>query len=581
MTPWSLLGVALIAGLLPAADRSSPVRASSASESLSSATLSFTADDGVTLHATIGWFGSLVARPLVVEDSPYAPAVSSLDWAGDAYNVLELQWRGTGLSGGSLDSTGLRDQEDLSQFLGWACTQSWSDGDIGLYGFSASAIVVYNSMHLPLPCVRAAALMSGTVDLYRDLLYIGGVPSPVVGSAVEGLIAGPWVENLFDRATLEPATVGASAGGLVTAPVPVGAHQTEDAFWNERSFQGDVNHIPVLADDGFYDVEERGAMHGFADTKADGSHLIVMGAHDGSAAGTPGPFPHFSSWFDHYLLGRPDADPPVSVELSNGNRQQFLAGNVTSLSGNDWPLPGTSWTDLYLSAAKSGSVHSINDGTLALSPDATTTLQPYPFVPSMASETDVHTAATVAADGLDQAATYLPSLTDMDLSGPTSLTYSSPVLGRPVDAVGPVGLDLFASTTAPFTDLVAVVADVWPDGTAYPVATGWLRTSYPNIDPARSLVDAAGDVVDPYNVLSSPDPATPGTLRQYHLEVLPVGNHFAAGHRIRLYVLGTPLDMQPPASGLNTLSTGGTTTARLVFPSDGTSLASAFAPPAP
>ncbi|MHB8681220.1 MAG: CocE/NonD family hydrolase [Acidimicrobiales bacterium] len=563
------LGVSLLGAL-------STTRNVSTSEPFSSASLSFTADDGIALHASLGWFGSLSPRPLIVEDSPYAPAVSTLDWSGDAFNYVELQWRGTGLSGGSLDSTGARDQQDLSEFLAWACNASWSNGNVGLYGFSASAIVVYNAMHELPTCVRAASLMSGTVDLYRDLLSIGGVPSPAVGLAVEGLIGEPWFENLVGRAQQDPSSVATSGAGFLTTPVQVGQHTTEDSFWAERTFQGDPNHIPVLADDGWFDVEERGAVHGYEATKADGSHLLFMGAHDGSAAGTPGPFPHFTAWFDQYLLGQPGTDPVVSLELANGSRQQFLAGNVTPLTGSDWPLPGTTWSDLYLSPAKSGSATSLNDGTLTLTAPAAGARQSYPFVPSIPSETDVHTTATIAGDGLDQLATALPALTDMELAGPGSLTYTTPPLQQAVDAVGPVGLDLDAASTAPYTDLVAVIADVWPDGTAYPVATGWLRTSYPGVDLSQSTLDPAGEVVDPYNDFSATNDAPLGATREYHVEVLPIGDHFAAGHRIRLYVLGTPFDMEGAPPGLDTLSIGGATLSRIVFPTYGTTLASAL-----
>jgi putative CocE/NonD family hydrolase len=581
-----LLMVAMLTSLLFVTLGAGAPHPAASTAPFSSESFSFTSYDGVVLHASLGWFGSLSPRPLIVEDSPYAPDVSTLQWSGDAFNYLELQWRGTGLSAGSLDSTGTQDQQDLSDFLGWACNQSWSNKSIGLYGFSASAIVVYNSMHLPLPCVKAASLMSGTVDLYRDLLYIGGVPSPVVGFAVEGLILAPWMENLITRATTEPTTIPASVSGLATAPLQVGANMTEDAFWNERTFQGDPNHIPVLADDGFYDVEERGAVHAFLDTQGDGSHLIFMGAHDGNPAGVS-PFPEYTAWFDHYLLGAAngvDTQPTVQALLSNGNREQFLADNVTSVSGSGWPLAGTNWTDLFLSPAKSGSVQSLNDGTLTLSPDPTGTTQSYPFIPSVASETDVHSIAAVSSDGVDQAATYFPQLTDMQLSGPTSLTYTTPPLSQPVDAIGPVGLDLYASSTEPVTDLVAVVADVWPDGTAYPVATGWLRTDYPNVDLSdypntnqpKTLVEK-GEIVDPYNDFTSQDPALPGTRREYHVEVLPIGNHFAVGHRIRLYILGTPGDMQGSPPGLDTLSLGGVTLSHLVFPTVGqTSLSTAL-----
>jgi predicted acyl esterase len=576
-----VLTMGLLGSMLTVTLGAAAPRPLSSSAPFNSEGLSFVADDGVALHLTLGWFGSLAPRPLIVEDSPYAPQVSSLDWSGAAYNYAELQWRGTGSSGGSLDSTGPRDQQDLSEFLAWACRQPWSDQSIGLYGFSASAIVVYNSMHLPLPCVKAAALMSGTVDLYRDLLYIGGVPSPVVGSAVEGMILAPWLEDFFTRATTEPVSVAGSLGGFARAPVSVGANMTEDRFWLDRTFQGDPNHIPVLADDGFYDVEERGAFHAFLATQADGSHLLVMGAHDGFPAGSS-PFPQYTAWFDHYLLGAANGvntQPAVQAWLSNGSREQFLADTLTQdtmVSGSGWPLSDTTWNELYLSPATNGSVQSLNDGTLALAPDPTTTSQSYPFLPSEGTETDPHTVATVAGDGLDQAASYFPALTDMDLSGPTSLTYTTPVLKYPVDAVGPVGLDLYASSTQPFTDLVAVVADVWPDGTAYPVATGWLRTLYPGYDPARSIVDPAGDVVDPYTDFSAQDPALPGAVRQYHLEVLPIGNHFAAGHRIRLYILGTPGDMQWAPPGLDTLTIGGAAAARLTLPTVGTSLCTAL-----
>ncbi|HZD65542.1 MAG TPA: CocE/NonD family hydrolase, partial [Acidimicrobiales bacterium] len=442
--------------------------------------LSFTADDGVVLHATVGATGSLSPRPLIVEDSPYAPSVRTLEWAGPAYNYVDLQWRGTGSSGGSLDSTGSRDQRDLSEFLGFACHQPWSDGRIGLYGFSASAIVVYNAMHLPLPCVRATALMAGTVDLYRDLLYVGGIPNSAPGAAVEGEIGADTLANGPARASSRPGSIPVAAGGYVTTPAQVMAHQTEDAFWRERTFTGDADHIPVLADTSFYDVEERGPFLAYEATRQYGSHLLVMGAHDGFPAGTPGPFPRYAAWFDHYVRGVAngvEGRAPVSLYLSNGSRERFLAGHYTNLTGSGWPLPGTTWTRLYLSAHHSGTVRSLNDGSLSLGPQAPVSRQGYPFVPSEPTETDPHTVGVVAPEGIDQAATVAPALTDMALSAPTSLTYTSAPLARAVDAVGPASLDVFVSSTAPETDLVAVLADVAADGAAHPVETGQLRTS--------------------------------------------------------------------------------------------------------
>jgi hypothetical protein len=241
---------------------------------------------------------------------------------GPQFNLVELQWRGTGLSGGSLDATGSEDQSDLSEFLGWACTQPWSSGSIGLYGFSASAIIVYNSMHLQLPCVKATALMAGTTDLYRDLLDIGGIFNVAAGAYVEVAIGEGTLTDGETRFETEPATIPDAALGFVTAGADVLSNPTESAFWQQRTFQGDLDHIPILADTSFYDVEPDGPFAAFNATKAYGSHLLVYGAHDGSPAGYPGPFPQYENWFDHYLLGQSLSaanQPVVSAYLGNGN----------------------------------------------------------------------------------------------------------------------------------------------------------------------------------------------------------------------------------------------------------------------
>jgi predicted acyl esterase len=556
--------------------------ASSARAALVTQDVWFTADDGVKLHATLGGDGSIVRRPLIVEDTPYGLTNGVNPFAGSAYNYVELQWRGTGQSAGALTATGSRDQKDLAEFLGWACDQPWSDANVGLYGFSASAIVVYNSMHEHLPCVKAAALMSGTVDLYRDLLWIGGIQNSAPGLYVEGGIFGPWLADAPGRAQNQPPASNVDAvDGYASAPAQVQGHFTEDAYWRDRTFKGDADRIPVLADVGFYDVESRGAFLAYRATRRYGSHLLVLGAHDGWPVNTPdgptGPFTEYSRWFDHYLRGVDNgiaAEPSVSAYLSNGSRGKLLDGQWTHLSGSRWPLGGTRWTRLYLSPTKSATAQSLNDGTLSAAPVASKAEQTYPFAPSEPTETDQHTVATVGGTGigpltLNNLAHTIPALANMQLSEPSSLTYTTAPLAGAIDAVGPASLDVYASSAAPFTDLVAILADVSPDGSAEPVAQGQLRTAYPYIDRSRSLKDRRGDIVEPYTDFSGLTPALPETTRRYHIEILPIGNHFAAGDRLRLYVVGTSMAMEGAPPGANTLSIGGATPSKLLFPTLG------------
>ena len=562
----ALLAAAVLGGLALAAP------GAQAAPSFVTQDIAFTADDGTVLHATVGGFGDLSARPLIIEDSPYDPGCCHT-FAGEDYNYLTLHWRGTGKSDGTFGVTGDRDQKDLAQFVNWACDQPWSDGRAGLYGFSASAIIVYNSMHLPMPCVRAAALMSGTVDLYRDLLYIGGINNAVPGLAVAGNIGGPWLSE--QRDSRNPVAFAEGANGYAAALAAVVAHPTHDEYWQARALKGHVNDFPVLASNGFFDVESRGAFLGYRGTKSSGSKLLVMGAHDGSPAGTPGPFPAYARWFDHHVRGLDNGvaeDPRVDLYLSKGGHLDYLAGDYERVTGGDWPLPQTRWQALHLSPERSGTARSSNDGLLQLDPVAEASVQPYAFAPSNPLATDHHTVSTVGNTGWNEltpngVGRRIPATRDMTTAEPQSLTYTTAPFEKAVTAVGPVSLTVHLASSAPVTDIVAVLADVAPDGTANPVAQGQLRTSFPHVDREKSIVDKrTGEIVQPYNDYSRQDVALPGTIREYTVEILPIGNVFEPGHRLRLYLTGTSATMLGSAPGVNLLSLGGATPSRLLLP---------------
>src|SRR3954447_7119631 len=257
----------------------------SAQAATTSRNIRFTASDGVSLATTVTGQAPLAPRPTIVEFSPYGRASGTFT-PGPDYNFLLVQIRGTGDSDGRFDALGDRTQADVAEVLRWACGQPWSDGELALNGFSASAIMVYHSLHLALPCVKAAVLKSGTFELYRDLLWPGGIQNLAVGLGVLGLISGPAVEQGPDRLQRDPSSSADVAAGLADAGLSAGNHPMLDGWWRERSFRGDVNHLPILMVDGFYDVESRGAFEGYQALCGDGAHLLVIGAHDGAPAGT-------------------------------------------------------------------------------------------------------------------------------------------------------------------------------------------------------------------------------------------------------------------------------------------------------
>jgi predicted acyl esterase len=537
-------------------------------------TLRFAASDGVSLAATLTGTGTgagpIAPRPTVVEFSPYGPDSASLT-VGAGYNYLLVQLRGTGDSDGEFDAMGPRMQADVAEALRWACDQPWSNGSLALAGFSASAIIVYNSLHQQLPCVKAAVLRSGTFELYRDLLMPGGVGNTAPGLGVLALIGAPALQQGPARLQRDPAPAFGVLAGLFTAGVNGGLlHPSLDSWWAERGFRGDVNHIPTLVLDGFYDVESRGAFQAYQYLRDAGTptHLLVVGGHDGAPAGTDGGTAEAGRWLDHYVSGAAngvESDPKVQLQLADGDREDMRAGDFVRYDAGDWPVPGTTWTDLYLDPARSGSALSLNDGSLSPGVPVKSATQLYPAVPSLPTNSDSPTTALLGASGLDTLTGALPLLTDMNLAESAGLTFTTKPLGRDLLAAGPLDLDLPLATTTPGSAIWAVVSDVSPNGEAHPLTVGRLNTDFPDVVGSRSLIDH-GSLVQPYGDFGTRKPAGLLQTRTYHVELWPVGNRFKTGHRLRLEIVGASAFSLLTLPGIDAVKVGGAGGAVLRFP---------------
>ncbi len=110
-------------------------------------------------------------------------------------------------------------------------------------------------------------------------------------------------------------------------------------------------------------------------------------------------------------------------------------------------------------------------------------------------------------------------------SRPDVLVYTSSTLGSPLTVLGSVYVTLFAASSAPDTDFVARLVDVYPDGRAICVADGILRAS------ARKSYPAPG-VVRPV----APSPIEPGGVYEYVIDLWATGITFLPGHRMRVEI---------------------------------------------
>ncbi len=91
-----------------------------------------------------------------------------------AYATVVADVRGTGSSEGGWQAFDGIEQQDSFEIIDWASKQSWSNGNIGLYGVSYLGITSLLGASTQHPAVKAAFPMVSIGDGWRDILFNGG-----------------------------------------------------------------------------------------------------------------------------------------------------------------------------------------------------------------------------------------------------------------------------------------------------------------------------------------------------------------------------------------------------------------------
>lgn len=514
--------------------------------------------DGVEIRVNYGGYVDSADDPLdgnkpfIAEFTPYGPDCC-VTLAGQDFNYLVMHTRGTGDSDGPFDALGTDSQEDIAEVMAWACEQPWNNGRAGISGDSASAIAAYNALHLDMSCVEAIALRTGTHELYRDHHYPGGIPGIVPVAGVFAVTLAPSGPYIFDRGQRKPDSfldLIASRGDLL---LEWNQNYELSDWWAERHVRGNVNDAPILMATGFFDIEGRGPFEVFQDFDNPANHLLIAGGHEGETQGAPGFGTEAKRWFRHYLYNEDNGineDPRVQIWAANGDRIALRNGDAVQAAGDDWPLPGTRWTTLYFDAERSGSSHAYNDGSLRLTPADSASIQPYVPVPTHIAMDHFHYAM------LGPDADSFAGFTETETVEPLGLAYTSAPLDSDVLLSGPASLELVMTSSVIESDIYAVIADVWPDGSSHPMGLGRLRSSFPHIIEERSR-RSEGVIVQPIGDFSAKSYVTPGDEHRYFVEFWPIGNNFKQGHRIRLVLIGVAATNEPGPIAPNLVRLGG------------------------
>lgn len=209
------------------------------------------------------------------------------------------------------------------------------------------------------------------------------------------------------------------------------------------------------------------------------------------------------SWFDYWLKGiknNINDEPPVKL---------FVMGDNVWRGENEWPLARTKYTPLYLHSE--GKANSLDgNGTLSFNAPGDEKPDKYIYDPN-------DPVRTVGGNHL-LPAYYLRGPADQTMIEQRQdvLVYTTEVLDKDIEVTGPLKVKLYAASSAPDTDFVARLVDVHPDGRAFNIADGIVRASYRKGDRVK------------------PSPIKPGEIIEYDIDLLATSNVFKRGHRIRV-----------------------------------------------
>ncbi len=433
-------------------------------------------------------------------------------WVPDGYVCVRVDSRGCGRSPGYIQHFSPRETDDFVQCIAWAGEQPWSNGKVGLNGVSYYGINQWQVASRNPKYLAAMCIWEGAADWYRDMTHHGGILSTFwanwsdmqVKTVQHGLgTRGPKSavtgELVCGPPTLSDAELAANRCNFGDEIL---AHPLDDAYHHERSAAWDKITVPLLtaANWGGQGLHLRGNFEGYVRAASKDKWLESHGLEHWTHFYTDYGVKIQKQFFGHFLKGENNGwEKRPRVQLQVRHLDAFV-----ERFEDDWPIPRTQWTKLYL--APSGT---------ALQDNPASAKAAIPF-PAM-------------GDGL----TFLsePLKADTELSGPSAVKLW--VSSSTTDADFFVVLRVFRSDG----EEVAFQGAIDPHT---PIGQGWLRASHRKLDPKLSKP------YRPYHTHDELQPLTPGQVVELDIEIWPTSIVVPAGYRIGLSVRGRDYETAKP-----------------------------------
>ena len=503
--------------------------------------------DGILLRANVyrppgGRWPVLLTRLPYGKDLPLGTAVlDPVQAARRGYVVIVQDTRGRLASDGEWHPF-VHEAADGVDTIAWAAALPYSDGQVGMYGTSYFGFTQWSAaVHTP-PALKAMVPFLTWCDPLNGLAYRGGA-FELGTTAHWGLLMG--LDVLVRQFRADPEALGAAIvalsreidqlgpEGYASLPLaefgPLRRQPVLPAFFDRIAHPMDPGPLEPITIAGKYDRVEAPTFNVggwfdifLADTIANFQAMHCLGRPTKLLIG---PWTHVSRgnpvgdlnfgfgsqlsfinlqadfgrlqlrWFDHWLKAIDTgmlAEAPIRL---------FVMGANIWRDEQAWPLERARNTPFYIRA--NGELST--DQPTATEPPDTYTYDPRNPVPTRGGA--LLMAPEFPPGPFDQRS--IEARTDV-------LTYTTPPLERDTEVTGPVRIRLWACSSAPDTDFVGRLVDVYPDGRAYNLTDGIVRARFRDGSPANLL--------------------EPGRPYAFDIDLWSTSNVFKTGHRIRLQV---------------------------------------------
>ena len=466
--------------------------------------------------------------PAILEAIPYRRSDGTLEgddpryvwWAEHGFAGVRVDIRGSGDSDGLLyDEYLAQEQHDAVEVIAWIARQPWSNGRVGMIGYSWGGFAGLQVAARRPPELGAVVTVNSTVRRYTDdCHYIGGCVN------AHDMLSWATTMLAYDARPPDPAVVGegwraAWARRLDVAPPmiePWLTHQLEDEYWKHGSVAFDYASVtcPVLAVGGWADPYRNAVLDLAENLSGPRFGLIGPWAHGYPHDTAPGPQIAFldecARFFGHYLRG--DANGYADEPLLRAYIQDYdkparyhaqRSGRWTAV--REWPP---------------AAMHrlALGDRTLAAEPSGELAL----------------TIGSSQANGL-AAGNWCPyggpsQPLDQRQDDALSLCFDTPPLSEAVETLGFPELRLRVAADQADAFVAARICDVAPGGESLLVTRGLLNLTHR--DGHESI-----------------SPLAPGEPVDIVLRLDCAGHRFGPGHRIRLALSPTYFPWAGPRRG--------------------------------